>query len=279
MTDEEYRYLTRALLRLTGINLGGYKTPQMRRRLDGYISSRQVSVTEFCHSLANDPGALATLRSFLTINVSEFFRDPDQFTLLKTSILPKLLKKWGRLRIWSAGCSHGAEAYSVALMLEELSPRGHHKIVATDIDRQILERAKQGGPYPESEMKNVSAVHLKKYFDKTDQGYLASKDLRARVDFLRHDLLKDRPQENMELIICRNVVIYFNENAKKLLNQRLVSALKDGGVLFIGGTEALLDARELGLIRIFPAFYKKLGKLERETESRRQAKVPALSNV
>ena len=279
MTDEEYRYLTQALLKLTGTNLGNYKATQMRRRLDGYITSRRVSVAEFCHDLGNDPSALAMLRSFLTINVSEFFRDPDQFTLLKTRVLPDLLKQRSRLRIWSAGCSHGAEAYSVALMLEELSPKGHHKIVASDIDRDILNRAKQGGPYADSEMKNVSAAHLRKYFDKTEQGYLASGDLRARVEFVRHDLLKDRPQASMDLIICRNVVIYFNENAKRQLNQRLVSAMKDDGVLFIGGTEALLDAQELGLKRMFPAFYRKQGGWKQQPGSSRQARAATLTKV
>ena len=259
LKDSDYIQLTKTLLKHTGIDLSNYKAQQMRRRLDGLIESLgHKNVREFCDSLSRNPDVLARVKTFLTINVSEFFRDSSQFAVLKSHVLPGLLGPRGRrLSIWSAGCSHGAEAYSLALILEDLTPNIKHRIVGTDIDQKILERARRGGPFSTSEVKNVGPTLVNKFFEPVGNGYVATKPLRDRVTFKHQDLLKDRFDTGFDLILCRNVVIYFTDEAKKRLNHRFYEALKPGGILFIGGTEALLDAGEYGFERLYPAFYKK----------------------
>lgn len=193
----------------------------------------------------------------MTINVSEFYRDPEQFEVLKSRVLPGLLRRSSRLNIWSAGCSIGAEAYSIAMMLEELTPGRRHQIVATDIDQEVLFRARAGGPYSANELNSLEKKLLFKHFARDGDRYVLDEEMRKRVQFRRHDLLRDSFGQNLDLIICRNVVIYFADEPKDQLNRRFVGALKDGGVLFIGATEALLGAKDLKLTRLFPAFYQK----------------------
>ncbi|MDP6452810.1 MAG: protein-glutamate O-methyltransferase CheR [SAR202 cluster bacterium] len=259
MNDKDYSQITKTVLRKTNIDLANYKAQQMRRRLDGLIESLgHKSVQDFCDAVSRDPDVLARVKTFLTINVSEFYRDSTQFGVLKSRVLPELLGPRGRrLSIWSAGCSHGAEAYSVAMILDELTPDVKHRIVGTDIDQGILERARQGGPFSKSEVKNIGPKLLNKFLEPAKNGYVANKALRDRVSFSRQDLLMDRFSGGYDLILCRNVVIYFTEEAKTRLNHKFYGALKPDGVLFIGGTEALLDAEQYGFERMYPAFYKK----------------------
>ena len=259
LNDSDYTRVTKTVLQQTNIDLTNYKAQQMRRRLDGLIDSLGYNtVKEFCDSLARNPEVLSRLKTFLTINVSEFYRDSSQFAVLKSHVLPELLGPRGRrLSIWSAGCSHGAEAYSVAMILDELTPDIKHRIVGTDIDQRILERASQGGPFANSEVKNIGPKMLKKFLEPADNGYMATKPLRDRVTFKHQDLLRDRFDTGFDLILCRNVVIYFTDEAKQQLNHKFYQSLKPDGVLFIGGTEALLDADQYGFERLYPAFYKK----------------------
>ena len=165
MTDEEYGYLQEQIRKLTGIDLTDYKTAQTRRRLDGFLSRVPGSgVAPYCQVLARDREALQRLKDFLTINVSEFFRDTDQFNVLRTQILPELLKKGSTINIWSAGCSMGAEPYSVAITLNELDPKGGFRILGTDLDQTILAKARAVGPYTEADIKNVGKHLRQKYF-------------------------------------------------------------------------------------------------------------------
>ena len=162
------------------------------------------------------------------------------------------------------------------MMLDELTPDIRHRIIATDIDQQILERANRGGPFTASEVKNVGSNLVKKYLEPVENGYAATKPLRDRVTFKIQDLLKDRFDTGFDLILCRNVVIYFTDEAKQRLNHRFYESLKPGGVLFIGGTEALLDAEQYGFERLFPAFYR---KPEATRVSSMAAGVPTRSSV
>ena len=199
------------------------------------------------------------MMDFLTINVSEFFRDSEQFKVLQTRVIPDLLSRSESLNIWSAGCSMGAEPYSVAMLLTELSPNGKHRILATDLDDKSLARAWAGGPYSDSQLEQVTPEAKLKNFVKSDGGYLVAPKFRALVDFKKHNLLDDRFERGFDLIICRNVTIYFTEQTKTGLNKGFAKSLKDGGVLFIGSTESLLDGQALGLKRMFASFYTKEG--------------------
>ena len=268
MNDEEYIYLQEQILKLTGIDLTDYKSAQMRRRLDGFISRFPGSgVAPYCQMLARDREALQRLKDFLTINVSEFFRDTDQFNVLRTQILPELLKKGAPLNIWSAGCSMGAEPYSVAITLNELDTQAQFRILGTDLDQTILARARAGGPYSEADVKNVSKHLRQKYFTTCEEGYRVLDSVKARIQFRQQNLLKDSFAKGFDLIICRNVGIYFSDEAKRTLNRGFFQSLNDNGVLFIGGTESLLDAQALGFTRMNSSFYRRTGTRDQDSRT------------
>lgn len=257
MNDQEYCYLKQKSLVLTGIDLDCYKDQQMRRRLDGFMTSQSLSVVPYCETLRRDPTALRKLRDFLTINVSEFFRDKQHFETLKTVILPDLLRRNRRLNIWSAGCSHGAEAYSVAMLLDEISPGTAHRVLATDIDEKVLGIARHGGPYSASDVAGVESWRLLKYFSKSDGGYWIADRMRKQVEVRCLNLLGDPFESGFDLITCRNVVIYFTEVAKSNLIRKFHRALKSNGVLFMGASETLVVTPESEFERLGICFYQK----------------------
>ena len=257
MTDQEYAALKRKLLAVTNINLDDYKSEQMRRRLDGLISSTSRSIALFCRLLDNDEATRTKVTNFLTINVSEFFRDESHFDVLKNKILPQLERDSRCLKVWTAGCSHGGEPYSIAMMLEELYPNRKHRILATDVDRRILAKAKNGGPYTRADVANVKPGLLVKHFEMSNGSYTVNENLRSKVEFKVQNMLEDKFEGGFDLVVCRNVVIYFTDEAKAVLNTKLIGAIKSNGVLFIGATETLLDSKGLGLTRLYPAFYQK----------------------
>ncbi len=249
----------------------------MRRRLNMFFThTRAKNVVEYGHMLEQNQNMLEELRNFLTINVSEFFRDSSPFEQLQTLILPQLLKNTPRLNIWSAGCSHGAEPYTIAMILEQISPYHNHRILATDIDEGVLKQAKAGGPYSPAEVKGVSSIFLRRYFTSSNGGYMVIDKIRRRVEFRRQNLLCDEFEQSFDLVICRNVTIYFTDEAKRELNRRFYHSLKDGGVLFIGGTEVMLDVVSIGFKGLKASFYQKPAPItSRGTEAREGALVKA----
>lgn len=258
MDEKEYDFLKMKVNKLTGLSLDAYKSEQMKRRLDGYITRCGFAgVIPFFSAVEKDAEALQRLMDFLTINVSEFFRDAQQFDVLKSKVIPDLLRKSKSLNIWSAGCSIGAEPYSVAMLLAELTPKVKHRILATDLDEASLARGRSGGPYSAANLEQVAPGFKLHNFIKVDDGYIVAPKIRAMVDFRRHNLLNDPFEAGFDLIICRNVTIYFTEQAKEKLNKGFAKSLNDDGVLFIGNTESLLDAHEFGLKRMFASFFGK----------------------
>jgi chemotaxis protein methyltransferase CheR len=259
MTEEEFAFLKRRIMRATRINLDNYKSNQMRRRLDTYISNSGCqNIASYCQAMEASPEMINKLRDFLTINVSEFFRDSKYFQTLQSDILPVLLDKYGRLNIWSAGCSNGAESYSIAIMLNEMSPHVHHRILATDIDERSLDKAVNGGPYRLEEIRNAPTHILDKYFTSGEDGFKTKEILKPLVQFRQHDMLQEPFEKSFNLIVCRNVVIYFSVEAKSILYQKFHESMKDDGVLFIGGTEAMLDSASLGFQMLRTCFYRKM---------------------
>jgi chemotaxis protein methyltransferase CheR len=258
MNDEEYTYLKKKILKLLNIDLGGYKDHQMRRRLDAFISRTEApGVAAYCKTLDGDRQVCQKLRDFLTINVSEFFRDKDQYEILRTRILPELMANGPRLSIWSAGCSIGAEPYSIAIMLEEMASYHRHRILASDLDTGILAKAKAGGPYLPADVKNVDKNLLAKHFKKVENDYWVTDRIRERVEFRQHNLLMDPFVKDFDLIVCRNVVIYFTDDAKRKLYRGFYESLKDNGVFFMGGTETMLGASDLKFEKICASFHRK----------------------
>lgn len=259
METWEYRFIKREILELTNINLDYYKTPQMQRRLKTFlIRSGHENWRNYFKDARDHPPALDKLKDYLTINVSSFFRDGEKYEHLQKQILPELLRNRPQLQAWSAGCSRGQEPYSLTILLAEIGGvfRQHH-ILATDLDRTILDQARVGGPYSIDEMSNVPFVLRQRYFNKREDGYWINENIRRQITFRQHNLLSDSFQGGFDLIICRNVVIYFTGPVKEKLYQNFYNALRPGGILFVGGTEIVPHASEIGFETAGISFYRR----------------------
>jgi len=161
-------------------------------------------------------------------------------------------------RLDDAGCSIGAEPYSMSIILRELALGRNHSIMATDIDQTILDRARGGRDYLASDIRNVGSARMAKWFTLQPDGrYSVGAQPRTMITFQKHDLLRDRyPRGPFDLVSCRNVVIYFTEEAKERIYQGFVNSLRPGGILFVGGTEAIMRPQALGLKVVGPGFYR-----------------------
>ncbi len=260
MDDKTFEYLLRQLKDLLGVDLQGYKMQQMRRRITTFIENRSDGDNmRFIRGLGDDEPLLRSLRDMLTINVTEFFRDTDQWDRFRNSVLPELVSGHGRLNIWSAGCSHGQEPYSIAMILDQLGGLDRARLVATDFDRGVLKRARAGGPYSQQEVAGVSKSELESYFTSAEDGYTVIDRLRRAIRFSELNLLYDSFDTGFDLIVCRNVTIYFEAEVKTRLFANFAAALKPGGVMFIGATEALLGADSHGFKRMGGNFYRREG--------------------
>lgn len=258
MDEKDWGAFKQKLKAKTEIDLDLYKEAQMKRRIGNLVTRAGMDsfVTYFDH-VSKDKDEFAAFIEYLTINVSEFFRTPDKFGKLETDVIPDLLKRSPTLNIWSAGCSIGAEVYSLTMILKDLTPGKKHRLLATDLDIEIIAKAKKG-VYSDNELKALDPKRKDKYFTKTSDGKYAIKDeIKQCVEFKRHNLLKDPFERGFDLILCRNVVIYFTEEAKDKLYRNFFASLKPGGILFVGATEAILNARNMGYVNYQPFFYQK----------------------
>lgn len=256
----EFEAFRHRAFQITGIDLTSYKAPQMHRRLSALLSRLRITgFEEYASLLQADAQLRQEFRDYVTINVSEFFRDAERFADLERRVLPDLLTQRSSLRVWSAGCSIGAEAYSLAILLSELAPGKAHSILATDLDQTILDRARAGAGYLPTDIRNVGPRRIQRWFAATPEGrYSVAPAARASIRFKKHDLLCDPyPCGPFDLIACRNVVIYFTEQAKERIYQGFVGSLAAGGVLFVGGTEAIMRPQMHGLTVLGPGFYRK----------------------
>ena len=236
----------------------------MIRRIKSFIGKhKQETLNDFLLLIKRDPDVLMAFKDFITINVTEFFRNPEKFEVLRTKVIPDIIESSRKrqqlgLKIWSAGCSTGAEAYSLAIMMSEHFPHVSYSVVATDIDKTIVAAAKEG-EFKDIEIKNVSAHLLKKCFDESpNSGRWRIKDkYKEKIKFSINNLLEDSFPGGYDLICCRNVVIYFTEEAKDKLYEKFYQSLNTDGVLFIGGTESILNARQIGFKSKHNLFYYK----------------------
>ncbi len=239
------------------LSLSGYKEKQLKRRIEHLMHSQGYDdFAKYYQVLITDEEQKNKFLDKLTINVSEFFRNKEIFAKLETEIFPRLLKENKKLKIWSAGCSNGSEAYSMAIILDELTPSIEHNILATDIDERILQAAKEA-KYRYDLLKNVTRQRLEKYFINLGNMYQLKDNIKNKVRFQKQDLLKDKFDKNYDLIVCRNVTIYFTRDTQNILYNNFKEALRPGGILFIGATESILNYSQIGFEKISPWFYKK----------------------
>ncbi len=244
---------------LTKIDLNAYKEKQMRRRIDTLITRNKVdSYDNYVKLLKTDKEKFEQFVNFLTINVSEFYRNVDQWKILDEVVFPNLIKKYGkRLKIWSAACSTGDEPYSLVMALSKHTDLSNIKIIATDIDKQVLDTARMG-LYNAKSVAAVPADLKAKYFDKVGESYKIKDEIKKCVEFKEHNLLRDPYPTGLNMIVCRNVVIYFTDEAKDEIYKKFNASLVQGGVLFIGSTEQIMNYKELGYSREKSFFFEKL---------------------
>lgn len=242
--------------RKTGLDLNLYKQDQLQRRILGMMESRGANVLEeFWKIISASNTETQWFMDKLAINVSELFRNPEKWVEMEKVILPNLLKTTSKLRCWSAGCSYGAEAHTLAAIFDMKFP-GNHTILGSDIDAAALSQA-QKGEFSDADVKLMPKAYQTQYFEKNATGWQAKPVLKKYLSFRRGDLLADRFETGFDLIMCRNVVIYFTDAAKEDLYRKFYGALKPGGYLFVGSTERIFSAKEIGFTTSIPFFYQK----------------------
>jgi two-component system CheB/CheR fusion protein len=250
-TEEVMAALLHLLHQVGGIDFSDYKPTTVMRRIDRRMQVRHTpELYQYYDLLEHDRNEIITLRREMLISVTSFFRDPETFTLLADSVIgPMVAEKppSETLRVWIAGVATGEEAYSIGMMFIEAFERERRwpnlKIFATDVDAQCVETAGVG-QYPESAAAEVSPERLERFFVKKGDRFVIKNELRQCIVFARHNLLADPPFTKMDLVSCRNTLIYFNSAAQDHALRSLQYAIRDGGALLLGSSESLSASTE-----------------------------------
>jgi chemotaxis protein methyltransferase CheR len=255
---DDYIDFCEGVRRLTGIDLAQYKRPQMERRIRSFADRKGITaLPAYLTALTADRVALDEFLDRMTINVSQLWRNPEQWTRLQHAILPELART-GSISAWSAGCSYGAEAYTLAAICREAAPGCRVEIRGTDIDPRMVARARDGR-FTADDARTAPKAALQRWFDHDGDGWRAKPELRMMTKFAPGDLLRDAPPSaRFDLILCRNVVIYFTEPVRDRLHQLMVGALRPGGYLMIGSSERVSTPQAFGLVSSHPFIYRKV---------------------
>ncbi|MCR5526856.1 MAG: protein-glutamate O-methyltransferase CheR [Lachnospiraceae bacterium] len=259
MVQGDYEQFKKAVFALTKVDLTSYKEKQMRRRIDTLIERNKFSdYPTYAEGLKKDTKLFDEFINYITINVSEFYRNTDQWELMDKTFIPELIKKFGNnLKIWSAACSTGDEPYSLVMALSRHLPLSQIKIHATDLDKTVIGKAKVG-LYNSKSLAGVPKDLKDKYFTAVGPSFQIKDEIKKRVEFKEHNLLKDTYDKNYDFIVCRNVLIYFTEEAKDQVFRKFAASLKIGGILFIGSTEQIIDYKSMGFERRNSFYYERV---------------------
>lgn len=259
MEDADFAFFIKQIKAKTNIDLSLYKEAQMKRRLTTLrMKYGYGTFAAYWEALNRDAKLMNEFLDRMTINVSEFWRNANRWTALEQRFFPELLKAaGGRLKIWSAACSTGEEPYTIAMILDRLGALERSTITATDLDAKVIERA-MNGIYLERSLKEVPQSYRSAYFTPAGNGEyrVADKLLRA-VRFKQHNLLSSPFDSGYDLIVCRNVMIYFTEEAKSELYRKFGAALRPGGLLFVGSTEQIFSPGQYELETAETFFYRR----------------------
>ncbi|MCF8563737.1 protein-glutamate O-methyltransferase CheR [Alicyclobacillus tolerans] len=252
---DEFQEFMKEFYKFTGIDLQSYKRPQMERRLNSLrVKHAFLDFRSLSHALKHNSDLLSEFLDRMTINVSEFFRNPERWEAL----LPHLqqLSSGRQLKFWSAACSTGEEPYTLAMLMEERILRPF-QLLATDIDRKVLQQA-QTGEYKVSQLEKIPQAYRSKYFTEGAGSGIVKPILKKSIQYRLHNLLADPYPVSLDLIICRNVLIYFTDEAKKQVIDGFARSLNPGGLLFVGSTEQLLWTEENQFQSVSPFIYRKV---------------------
>lgn len=254
--DPGFDLLVRYLHKARGLDLNQYKANYLRRRIGVRMRARGChDYQSYLQVLRLEPGEFFRLINDLTINVTEFFRDDDVFEGLRKEVIPTLIREREEmgmlsLRAWSAGCATGEEPYSLAILLHEaLSRRGgldawNVRVLATDLDDAALAKARQGRY---ENVKLLQGMALQDYFAREEEAYLVRDEISRMVKFMRHDIATRPPLRHFDLILCRNVLIYFEKAKQRKIMENFCEVLRKGGMLVLGKSEAILFGEGLPL--------------------------------
>ena len=246
MVEEGLMQILEKVYEEKGFDFRQYKESSLKRRIQRRLRATKVeSYKNYVILIDTDPKEYDKLINILLINVTEFFRDKEAFDIIKNEVLPDIIEKKieSKLKIWSAGCATGEEVYSIAILLSEtLGAKRNNfgiSIYGTDIDRANLTKAEEGVYKPEIADGKIMDEILNKYFDMNSS--LRIKDLIKRNCFFKfHDLVLNKPLDDVDLILCRNVAIYFERPLQEKVYMDFYNALNDGGYLFLGKAETLI---------------------------------------
>lgn len=235
------------------LNFDGMLDNQLRRRVAAFLERSQIAESDLLTTLRRDREAAERFADSMTINVTAVLRNRASWELLEGSYLPGLGRS---IKVWSAGCSYGAEPYSLGIVTDRIGIRA--QIVATDIDKKALASAAKA-TFSAYDLREVEASIKDKYFDHKPEGYVVAKDIQNRVTFKQQNLLTDRAPIGgpFDLITCRNTIIYFDEDSKNRLFAEFSRVLKPNGVIFVGAAERISNASQVGLEMVEPQFYVK----------------------
>jgi chemotaxis protein methyltransferase CheR len=254
LSDAEFAQLRTLLARVAGLAFDESRRDSVAYSVAERLRGTGAADVAAYLPLLDDPRERQLLLDEVTIQETHFFRNPPQMRALRTHVLPELLReaerRGRRLRIWSAGCSTGEEAYTVAMLLRELLPAAGGwdvQVVATDVSARALAAAREGR-YAERAVQMATPEELARFFTRDGSGYVVRPEVRELVQFRHHNLVTEpvpfAPDERVDLVLCRNVTIYFSRETTRDLMARLHACLRDGGYLFLGHSETLWQVSE-----------------------------------
>lgn len=255
---DDYIEFCESVRRLTGIDLLQYKRGQMERRIRSFAGTRgETDLRRYLMRISGDAAEREAFLDRVTINVSQLWRNPTEWDALARDVLPELMRS-GRISIWSAGSSYGAEAYTLAALCLEVSRSARAQVHGTDIDPRMVELARKGA-FSLADARSAPAEALDRWFDRTADGYVAKPALRAITSFETGDLLRMAfPRSRYDLVCCRNTVIYFTDDVRDELHARLVASIRPGGYFLIGSTERVSRPQDVGLEVVRPFLYRRV---------------------
>lgn len=258
--DADFDALIQKIAAERGFACASYKQRCLRRRIAVRMRARAVhTYADYMRVLDADPDEYDRLVDTLTINVTKLFRNWDVYEAVARTVVPSVWERGtDRMRVWSAGCASGEEPYSIGALFHrharerrELERLSHLEILATDIDARVLDIARRA-TYDEAAFADTPPDLRARYFTAGTPATVVP-DVKALITFARHDLLRDpAPRRDLDLIVCRNVIIYFDRDSQERLFERFVDALAPGGFLVLGKVETLLGSARAALESVEP---------------------------
>ena len=257
LNDANYEVFKRRLKDTIGLDLNHYKQQQMQRRINQWLDRAGIKdYTDYLKRLQSDAEERGKFTEYLTINTSQFYRDVTVFKEIEERVLPDLVQRFRRLKIWSAGASIGAEIYTVAMILAELTPGRTHTLIGTDFDVGALAKAKEAA-YTENLLSTLPAKYKHKYFQEEGNLWRLDDEIKRRVRFARHNLLEDPYDTGFHMILCRNVFIYFTPETQSMLTANFSNSLVPGGVFVVGSAENFMTPEVANLKRVSYCIYER----------------------